>query len=73
MANDAIEPFIDLSGRVGFENQIALRSDFTEIEFEVKGSAYIACYEPTSALSKSGTYLERGARAQPLRDRANWR
>ena len=60
MAVDAITPFVDLSGALGFTVDLAIMSG-EEITFSVRGTAYVACFEPQREPMKTRDYHQGGA------------
>ena len=71
MAVDAIRPFIDLSGALGFTVDHAIQSGEL-ISFSMKGSAYVACYEPVREPQKTRTYRQSGALASAIVEQRFW-
>jgi hypothetical protein len=71
MAVDAIQPFLDLTGALGFIVDSAIQGE-DYVTFSMKGAAYVACYEPQRERRKEGKYMQRGALASSIADQQLW-
>jgi hypothetical protein len=71
MAIDAIRPFIDLSGALGFTVDHAIQSGEL-CSLSMKGSAYVACFEPARERPRTHSYRQSGSLPAAALDQRLW-